>query len=251
VKIEGDKRTEIAEAMGADWMNLAPTMLVVILNSSKMDHEKRLDWAYTEAGCIIQNVHLESVAWGLVADWVNVVDEEAMKSVLGIVEQTDLRPVTVITVGHPSTYQHKVVWDGTDYKISVSTNSTVANFAFDQSAKTESFDITGTDGTTGFCNVTIPKELLNGDFSLWIDDSPVSFTVTQNFTHSSLHFNHTHSIHKVRIIGTSVIPERIHLLSIVTISILATAAVTYRYKRRGKNFSQSKNACNVDCSKNA
>jgi len=148
-------------------------------------------------------------------------------------------------VGHPSTYQHKVSWNGIDYKVSVSTNSTVTNFAFDQTAKTESFEIAGTNGTKGFCNVTIPQELLNGDFSLWIDDSPVSFTITQNTTHSSLHFNYTHTVHKVRIVGTSVIPEHIHPLLIGMIFFLATAVVILQHIRRGKKSRQPKNISNV------
>ena len=237
LRIEGDKRAELAEAAGEDWIASAPTMLVLIWNSSR---QERQDYAYTEVGLVLQNVHLESVAWGLVADWVDVMDEDAMRSILGLGEQTDLRPVTVIAVGHPSTYQHKVPWNGMDYTVSVSTNSTVTNFAFNQTAKTESFEIAGTNGTKGFCNVTIPKELLNGDFSLWIDYSPVSFTITENSTHSSLHFNYTHTVHKVRIVGTSVIPERIHLLSIAIIFILATAVVIHRHRRRDRIFTTKK-----------
>jgi nitroreductase/subtilisin-like proprotein convertase family protein len=242
LRIEGDKRAELAEVAGEDWIASAPTMLVLVWNSSK---EERQDYAYTEVGLILQNVHLESVACGLVADWADVTDEDAMRSLLGLGEQTDLRPVTVIAVGHPSTYQHKVLWNRLDYTVSVSTNSTVTNFAFDQPAKTESFEIAGTNGTTGFCNVTIPIELLNGDFSLWIDDSPVSFTITHNSTHSSLHFNYTHTVHKVRIAGTTVIPERIHLLPVAIIFILATAIVIHRHTRRRKNFPHSKNISNV------
>jgi len=242
LRIEGDKRAELAEAAGEDWIASAPTMLVLVWNSSK---EELQDYAYTEVGLILQNVHLESVAWGLVADWADVTDEDAMRSVLGFGEETDLRPVTVIAVGHPTTYQHKVLWNGIDYKVSVSTNSTVTNFAFDQTAKTESFEIAGTNGTKGFCNVTIPQELLNGDFSLWIDDSPVSFTITQNTTHSSLHFNYTHTVHKVRIVGTSVIPEHIHPLLIGMIFFLATAVVILQHIRRGKKSRQPKNISNV------
>jgi len=242
--IEGDKRFEIATAAGANWMASAPTMLIVMLNSSKMD-QGRLDWAYTEVGCVLQNMQLESVAWGLAADWTKVVDEDAMKTVLDLVGQADFHPVTVMTVGHPSTYQHKVPWNGIDYMVSVSTNSTVTNFAFDQQARTESFEVAGTNGTKGFCNITIPKELLNGDFSLWIDDSPLSFTNTQNSTHSSLHFNYTHTIHKVTIVGTTVIPEHIHVLPIVIIFILATAIVIHRHTRRRRNFPHPKNISNV------
>jgi len=232
LEIEDDKRAELAEAAGENWIASAPTMLVLVWNSSK---EERQDYAYTEVGLVIQNVHLESVAWGLVADWANVVDEDAAKAVLGLVEQTDLHPVTVITVGRPSRYQHKVLWNGVAYDVSMFTNSSVTNFAFHQPAKTESFEIASENGTTGFCNVTIPKELLNGDFTVWIDDSPINFILTQNLTHSFLYFNYTQTVHKVRIVGTSVIPEYIPLLSIIILSILATAIVIQRLTILGKS----------------
>jgi len=234
VKIEGDKRGEIATAAGANWMVSAPTILMLVVNSSRMD-KGRLDWAYTEAGFIIQNVHLESVAWGLVADWTKVSDEDAMKTALGLVEQIDLQPLAVVAVGRPFTYQHKVPWNGAAYTVSVFTNSSVMNFAFHQPAKTESFEIAEENGATGFCNVTIPIELLNGDFSVSVDNSPTSFTITQNLTHSFLYFNYTHTVHKVRIVGTSVIPEYIPLLSIIIMSILTTAIVIYRHTKRGKS----------------
>lgn len=237
MKIEGDRRAEIADTVGANWVASAPSTLVVVWNSTKQD---RKDWAYSEAGFVIQNVHLESVALGLVADWAQVVVEDAMKAVLGLADQKDLHPITVIMVGHPSIYQHKVLWNEIDFTVSVSTNSTVTNFAFDQPEKTESFEIAGTNGTTGFCNVTIPKELLNGDFSLWIDGSPVSFTITQNSTHSYLHFNYTHTVHKVRIAGTTVIPERIHLLPVAMIFILTTATVIHRHTIRRRKFHTQK-----------
>ena len=81
----------------------------------------------------------------------------------------------------------------------MSTNSTVTNFAFDQQAKKESFDVAGPDNTTGFCNVTIPKPLLYGNFTVKIDGVMTNYSLTQNATHTTLHFTYAHSIHHVEI----------------------------------------------------
>jgi len=197
MKIEGDKRAEIAEAAGENWMASAPTMLVVVWNSTKLE---RQDWAYSEIGFVIQNVHLESVAWGLAADWSKIVDGDAMKAVLGLVEQTDLHPITVITVGHPSKYQHKVPWNGMTYTVSVFTNSCITNFG----DKTISFNVTGPSGTVGFCNVTLPKEMLYRAFTVLIDGTPLDYTLTENATHTSLYFTYIHTTHHVQIIVTPI-----------------------------------------------
>jgi nitroreductase len=96
----GDKRTVIGQAIGASWITSSPMTLLVVLNTTQME-VGRLDWAYTEIGSVVQNVFLESVAWGLVADWSKIVDENAASTVLGIAQYTDLRPIIAITVGHP------------------------------------------------------------------------------------------------------------------------------------------------------
>jgi hypothetical protein len=96
----GDKRTAIGQAAGSSWIASSPMTLLIVLNTTQMD-QGRLDWAYTEIGSVVQDVFLESTAWGLVTDWSKIVDENAAKTILGIAGYTDLRPIIAITVGHP------------------------------------------------------------------------------------------------------------------------------------------------------
>jgi len=234
LEIEGDKRAEIAEAAGASWIASAPTMLMVAWNTSKMEDPERQDYAYTEVGCVVQNVHLESVAWGLVADWTNIADEDAMKVVLGLVEHTDIRPLTVVTVGHPSTYQYKVRWNGTTYMISISTNSTVTNLSDD---KEINFDVTGPSGTIGFCNVTLPKEMPYEAFTVSIDGTPVDYTLNENATHNSLYFTYNNMDGRT----VNVIPEFASSLLLFIIFLLVTVVTilvknTYLKKAHARAF---------------
>jgi hypothetical protein len=100
MRVNGDKRTEIRDATDQSWVASAPASLIIVWDSTKLANKT---WAYTEAGCVIQNVNLESVAEGLIVDYANVVNESSMSDTLGIggSEQTNLHPVSVIVVGHP------------------------------------------------------------------------------------------------------------------------------------------------------
>lgn len=88
--------------------------------------------------------------------------------------------------------------------VSILSNSTfIAGFNFSQSLAQISFNVTGASGTLGFCNVTIPKVLLNASYpKIWtatLDGTYLSFTPTENDTHTSLYFTYAHSSHKVQI----------------------------------------------------
>ena len=54
------------------------------------------------------------------------------------------------------------------------------------------FNVTGTTGMTGFCNVTIPKGLMAGILGVVVDSAlPDSLTITENATHSFVDFTYT------------------------------------------------------------
>jgi len=124
-----------------------------------------------------------------------------------------------------------VVWDGITYPVAVISNSTVNNFNFSQPLKQISFNVAGPDGTVGFCNVTIPKQLLYGEpWTVLIDGISTPPTTTENATHSMLYFTYSHSIHKVQIIGTYVItppPPLSASISPLSASILVGRSVTF------------------------
>jgi hypothetical protein len=106
-------------------------------------------------------------------------------------------------------YTFSIVLGEETFIVSVKSNSTVSNFAFNQPDKEISFNVTGPADTIGFCNVAIPKALLYAESSDWIvliDGALVPPTITENATHSCLYFTYTHSTHEVQIIGTWAIP---------------------------------------------
>jgi hypothetical protein len=138
-------------------------------------------------------------------------------------------------------YQEKVSYLGGTFPIPIFTNSTVTNFGFDPSAKQITFNVTGAAGTLGFCNVTIPRNLLNAsalsDWVIVLDGKTLTsaeFNITQNADYVFVYLNYTHSQHEISIIGTKVLAEfQPDILSLVlVISTLIAAILTVKQRRK-------------------
>ena len=98
-------------------------------------------------------------------------------------------------------------WDQTPYYVVICSNSTVAGFIFEPDLKKICFNVTGPSGTKGFCNVTVPKALLNGIYEVSEDDSILDFSISSNGSCSFVYFMYNHSTRYVKITGTTAIPE--------------------------------------------
>jgi len=98
---------------------------------------------------------------------------------------------------------------GLPYHTAVRCNSTVASFTFTYSLAQISFNVTGPDKAVSFCNVTIDKSLLDGNFMVLVDRVSRSYILTQNITHASLYFTFSHSTRRIQIRGTKVVGNTI------------------------------------------
>jgi parallel beta-helix repeat protein len=133
-----------------------------------------------------------------------------------------------------------VVWAGAIYPVLVSSNSTISGFKFNQPQMRISFNLTGPSGTTGYCNVTIPKALLRDNlWNITIDGMPkTDYVKTENDTHTFVYFTHTHaSTFQIVIQGTSVIPEFpsvIILLLFMALSVLAVVFAERKFREEGR-----------------
>jgi len=126
-----------------------------------------------------------------------------------------------------------IVVDGETYHVAITTNSTVSDFNFSQEQTQISFNVTGTDGTIGFCNVTIPSILLEGPYTVLIgDSSPLTLIETSNSTHTFLYFTYSHSEQTVKIVGSSVIPEFSIALYLPIFLALSLTAITFSKNRK-------------------
>ncbi len=104
-----------------------------------------------------------------------------------------------------------IAWGAETYGVTALCNSTVASFSFSRELKQISFNVTGPSGTVGFCNITIPRQLLWADppetWLIEVDGTRITSTAVENATHTSLYFTYTQSTHQVKIVGTSVIRD--------------------------------------------
>jgi len=96
------------------------------------------------------------------------------------------------------------------YSVDIVSNSTVSAFSFNPNEGAFlGFNVIGDDGTTSFCRVTIPKELLwvENDWTVMVGDEQVGYMLASDEANNYLYFMYHHSIRVVKIIGTHVIPE--------------------------------------------
>jgi hypothetical protein len=151
---------------------------------------------------------------------------------------SSLQDLTFLTA-----FNQQVSYQGGTYNVPILTNSTVTNFAFDPNAMQVAFNVTGPAGSTGFCNVTVPRNLLNAgalsDWTVIFDGRTLNqgeFSVTENAQCAFIYLNYTHSEHQIIIKGTQVLPEfQPNILPIafaIPLIIIAITAIKQRKKLR-------------------
>jgi hypothetical protein len=140
----------------------------------------------------------------------------------------------------PEVKAFSVQWDGETYNITTFSNSSLTEFNFNQSLKQISFSVNGPP-VTGFCNITIPKRLLNctspEDWIVKLDDSQIpasALHIIDNATHTSIYFTYASGINNIKIIGTNVIPEfpTAIILSLFMIAVLIVVVLRRSFSRQ-------------------
>jgi hypothetical protein len=128
------------------------------------------------------------------------------------------------------------------YVIETCSNSSVADLVFSEDLLRIQFDVERADDDASFCNITIPMELLSGNFSVFMDDleleEDVDYTVASNSTHSILGINYEHSAQEIDIIEVYGIPDFagwLFLPFIVSATLVAFAFMK-RVKKHRKPF---------------
>ncbi|MEM2704254.1 MAG: NosD domain-containing protein [Candidatus Bathyarchaeia archaeon] len=119
------------------------------------------------------------------------------------------------------------------FSIHIESNSTITGFYFDHNQKIIRFNVEGFSETVGFCNVTIPKNLLKGEpWAVTLNGTNWDFILTENETHNFLYITYTHtSTYEIVIQGTWVIPEFSPNLIIPLFVILSVTVLLLKKKR--------------------
>ena len=123
-------------------------------------------------------------------------------------------------------------WNGSDYYVRVVSNSTIAAFRFNA---TEGpfirFNVTGLNGTIGFCRISIERQLLwaeNEEWNVTLNDRTLAPTVTEDEDYTYLFFTYAQESGLIVVHGTHVIPEYpllfLTFLLIFTVSFIVIMA---------------------------
>jgi nitrous oxidase accessory protein len=126
-------------------------------------------------------------------------------------------------------------WEYTEYLVDIVSNSTVSDFSFDHEFTMVRFDVEGEDETTGFCRVTLPKDLLyaEGDWTVLVDGASVSPTLSEDINNTYIYFTYSHSTKTVEIIGTEAIPEFPSWIPML-FTLVAVVVIIFVYKNKLK-----------------
>jgi len=124
--------------------------------------------------------------------------------------------------------------DGYAFNVTMTSNSTISDFNFNESLKQISFNVTGPTGKTGYCNVTIPQGLLQGEpWTIYVNntDCTAFCSIAGNSTHTFVYIPYTCSTNIIQIEGTWVIPE-FPLVMILALSMILAMLVAGFAKKR-------------------
>ena len=121
-------------------------------------------------------------------------------------------------------------WNGVAYNVNVVSNSTTSSFQLNPTQKIISFNVSGVEGTTGFCRITIPniivEDLWHGNYMVLLNGEPWSFRNWTDATSIYIYINYTHSEHEIVII-----PEFPQAMILPVLMALATIVAIFTKRR--------------------
>jgi exo-1,4-beta-D-glucosaminidase len=149
-------------------------------------------------------------------------------------------PPVVFNYETPEVLVHKITVGSETFGVVTESNSTVGNLTLDWRYEANDlrgkiyFDIAGYGGASGFCNITIPKNLMTGEpaWSVLVDNVNAVYGFSDNITHTCLYIEYSQGTHDVQIFGTWVVPE--FPMFMIQILFIVAAIVAVISKKKAK-----------------
>lgn len=154
---------------------------------------------------------------------------------------------TVHILADIQTIDHPVTPESITFHIFTTSNTTITGFDFHYTVKDApaniTFTATGLAGAKGFCNITIPKTLVNvQDLSQWmimingtlVPHTPPQVIITENATYTFISLSYTTSSVPIMIQGLYAVPEFTPTILIATLAIatMAVAVITKKINKK-------------------
>ena len=141
-------------------------------------------------------------------------------------------------------YYTGFTYNGQTYSVITNSNGSVSPVTFDQPRKQISLTINGPEGTQGYANISVPKDLINAPYDQWVivigsrtivyPDYQVNETATNTFLYFTFNFS---SQVTVQITGTEALSEFptlqiLPMLILTTLIIAAGGKIVMKIRRR-------------------
>jgi parallel beta-helix repeat protein len=126
-------------------------------------------------------------------------------------------------------------FNASNYDVQTISNSTISNFHFNGTSI--DFNVSGENGTTGFCRICIPTALIGTDYKITVNGTEIQYKLlpNSNSTHSYLYFTYYQSTQEVII--TPEFPSFL-ILPLFFITTLFSAII-YKKRRQNRSFHAS------------
>ena len=108
-------------------------------------------------------------------------------------------------------------------------NSTISDFQFNGTAIL--FNVSGVNGTTGFCDIHVPISLLNGTLIVFVNGTQVQYSLLagSNSSISYLYFTYSRSTEQVTILPE--FPDPLILATFMLAALLTIAIYKKKHSR--------------------
>jgi hypothetical protein len=193
--------------------------------------------SYTE-GSIVSITAIADEDWSF-SHWLLDSTNAGSTNPYSITMNNDYSLTAVFTENPPMMVNNdiNVVVGETTYLVKISSNSDISNFQFNPPPQNSlSFSVEGETGTTGICNITIPSEMMSGDFQVIINENLLTLGTDYNITtyesHNEILINYMHSLHTITVSATTVIPELNSIIILPLIGLISMILLLFHKKIR-------------------
>ncbi len=154
------------------------------------------------------------------------------------------RSINTITAVVTGTEWTSLTHHGDELKLQIVSNSTILNLLFHPKAGMINLTVTGSEGTGGFCNASIPKSILDGSPIVIIDGKQVESELKEDTANHYVYFTYSHSSHNIMIGGSNTISEFPHIATAIlsVFTIISLLASTFARKTDRRGFCKDKSA---------
>lgn len=88
--------------------------------------------------------------------------------------------------------------------IKIQSNSAIADYNYNSLKQTLQFTAKLIDYTTGYCNITIPKTLMQSPFTITSGPQQITTTISETQTNYNLYFTHTRTSNPIQVTGNAI-----------------------------------------------